>query len=321
MDIYDCKLLFLVGAPRSGTKLLRSMLNGIDAIHILENETDLYPFLLKFFAKDRFNDDWFERLYSEISETKFFVRRRMAGAPIDKVRWRQCIAEKGAASVFKALLEASVPQGVNYIWLGDKSPLHLQCTDRLLQDFPNSRVIHIVRDGRDVSLSSFEAWGKSPVRSIHKWSRDTLLAHNGGRNWPDRYKLIKYESLLEAPKEVLKELCFFLGVEYVESALQFSEAPENLGRAIGRRTVVRSEQRDLTKIPFKTLKKMESISLPAARAFGYERTTDASKSIKLSNVELLWYLLSDLVAMTRFYVNELGLIAGIRYVMARKNLL
>jgi hypothetical protein len=42
--------------------------------------------------------------------------------------------------------------------VGDKSPQHTGCVDEIHQVFPDARVVHIVRDGRDVAVSSLFHW-------------------------------------------------------------------------------------------------------------------------------------------------------------------
>jgi hypothetical protein len=42
--------------------------------------------------------------------------------------------------------------------VGDKSPQHTECLDEMHEVYPDARVIHIVRDGRDVAISSMHHW-------------------------------------------------------------------------------------------------------------------------------------------------------------------
>jgi hypothetical protein len=42
--------------------------------------------------------------------------------------------------------------------VGDKSPQHTACLDEIYEIYPDARVIHIVRDGRDVAISAMHHW-------------------------------------------------------------------------------------------------------------------------------------------------------------------
>jgi hypothetical protein len=42
--------------------------------------------------------------------------------------------------------------------VGDKSPQHTECLDEMHEVYPDARVIHIVRDGRDVAVSAMHHW-------------------------------------------------------------------------------------------------------------------------------------------------------------------
>ena len=42
--------------------------------------------------------------------------------------------------------------------VGDKSPQHTECLDEIHEIYPDARIIHIVRDGRDVAVSAMHHW-------------------------------------------------------------------------------------------------------------------------------------------------------------------
>jgi hypothetical protein len=42
--------------------------------------------------------------------------------------------------------------------VGDKSPQHTECLDEIYEIYPAARIIHIVRDGRDVAISAMHHW-------------------------------------------------------------------------------------------------------------------------------------------------------------------
>jgi hypothetical protein len=99
---------------------------------------------------------------------------------------------------------------------GDKTPnycLHLGTIEQIL---PESRFIHIIRDGRDVSLS---------VRGLHfapGRDMETLASHwvrtiNAARLQSRRcshYLEVRYEDLVLDTTTVLRKICAFAGLDY-----------------------------------------------------------------------------------------------------------
>jgi hypothetical protein len=59
-------------------------------------------------------------------------------------------------SVDYFLFKEMVRTGKNIV--GDKSPQHTECLDEIHEIYPDARIIHIVRDGRDVAVSAMHHW-------------------------------------------------------------------------------------------------------------------------------------------------------------------
>jgi len=129
----------------------------------------------------------------------------------------------------------------------EKSPRNVRRLDFIREHFPNSRFIHMLRDGRDVACSlrthpRFRVVDGDLVKQntwnpigpcIDRWVRDvsTGLAHRG-EPW---YTEVRYEDLVSKPEETLRELFDFLGEPWDDSVLEFHK--------------VKSESRDYTKFP------------------------------------------------------------------------
>lgn len=103
-------------------------------------------------------------------------------------------------------------KGMNY----DIEPLELY--DRSL---PRMKVIHMVRDGRDVCLSWRKTWfgPKSTAEAAVKWRDHVNHYRTWGGAHPERYCEVRYEDLLEDPQKTMGRIKDFLGLE---------NAPENI---------------------------------------------------------------------------------------------
>ena len=114
---------------------------------------------------------------------------------------------------------------------GDKTPLygmHLPAVTELL---PEAHVIHLIRDGRDVALSLRQTWF-SPSREIEElaeyWQRVTLTTRQHGERY-GRYLEVRFEDLVGATENTLRPLCRFLALPYDARMMDYHRgAPERL---------------------------------------------------------------------------------------------
>jgi Sulfotransferase family len=97
----------------------------------------------------------------------------------------------------------------------DKTPEYNRDLPVLLSLFPNAQFIHIVRDGRDVALSTFKmCFGASNAyRAASDWRRTILRINEFGSSLSDRQVLtIHYEALITEPAATMSTLASFLGI-------------------------------------------------------------------------------------------------------------
>ncbi len=117
------------------------------------------------------------------------------------------------------------------IWV-NKTPRLLLCLDGVFKLFPTARCIHILRDGRDVVASNLSlSWGPENVRQAARRWRNRLE----GRNKVDRSKYcfleVRYEDLIQSPKETLIRIFKFLELSADIDAIlqQFNLYDERVG--------------------------------------------------------------------------------------------
>ena len=225
--------LFIVGMPRSGTKLLRGLLNRHPRIGVSRNESEFLPWLAHRFA--RFGDlrrrERFDAFYAEMLRHSYFRFQREQGRLIDAGRWHAACAEFSAAGVFEALMrtEVDAPRGSGRIW-GDKSPSYIDDLPLLKQLYPAARVLHIVRDVRDYCLSMHKAWGKDMLRAAQRWADGVRKARKDGAALGADYLELRYEDLLARTEPELRRVCAFLGVEFEPRMLGAREVQRKPGR-------------------------------------------------------------------------------------------
>ncbi len=114
---------------------------------------------------------------------------------------------------------------------GDKDPGNMVRIDQLNRWFPDSRFIHIIRDGRDACLSHLEqTFGfNNLLACAEAWREEVQWVRRIGALLGDRYHELKYEDLVADTETVLRRICAHLQVDYSDSMLLYHE---NVGGSI-----------------------------------------------------------------------------------------
>ena len=106
---------------------------------------------------------------------------------------------------------------------GEKTPQYALALAAMERIFPGAQVVHVIRDPRAVTASMLRRpWGPATVRSAAAAWRDTVEAarRDSRRLGPGRYHEVRYESLVQEPEPVLRELCGFLRERFEPAMLR-----------------------------------------------------------------------------------------------------
>lgn len=214
---------FIVGVGRSGTTLLRLMLDAHPAIAI-PPETHFIPALESVHQKHGSIDD--------------FVR-----AVIAFPSWNDLsIADRELYDGLKSLRRFDVPHGLRWIYRkyaerfgkqrwGDKTPPYRTHLSTIASLLPEARFIHLIRDGRDVALSYRGLWfgpGDGIEEQARFWVREITQARCLGAKVP-HYLEIRYEDLVSNAASVLQRIAHFLDVSSApEMMLYYDRATSRL---------------------------------------------------------------------------------------------
>lgn len=222
--------VFIVGVHRSGTTLLRFMLNSSPRIFI-PPESDFIP---RFFGR-RPGEQLGERRLASILNTIFTTYRfakEWQGEPPQVQAFIEQMSRRTPAAFLDTLYRSYAAQYGATRW-GDKTPIYASYMDLIHEIFPEAQFVHIIRDGRDVALSMLDKWGKREIHvdiyfAARNWVRRIRQAQgSGARLSSDLYYELRYEALVENPKAELLRLCTFLGEPFLPDMAK----PHLLGRA------------------------------------------------------------------------------------------
>jgi hypothetical protein len=207
-DVPDFPVPFIVGVPRSGTTLLRLMLDAHPQIAI-PSETHFITDVARAFRDERMNPE---------SLTELLVAHNRWGdfhLDADELRARfEQIKPLNAADAVRAFYRLYSEKQGKPRW-GDKTPGYVKKLRVIGRLFPEARLIHIIRDGRDVALSVIAMnWGPSDVtRAAQLWDRRIRDAREVGATLP-HYVEIRYEDLVEDTEPVLRQACKYIELDY-----------------------------------------------------------------------------------------------------------
>ena len=307
--------LFVVGMPRSGTKLLRDLLNRNPKISIPVCESHFIPFFLKKYGNepDFKNEAEKANFICEIKNTNFVWDLEKLGYNFDESDYLLSVDFNSWQSIFSELFKSLGPKKrkENIIW-GDKTPGYVRHISLLKKLFPRSKFAHIIRDPRDYCNSVKKTWGKSAYRAAFRWA-DTLEMASSSLTKPDDYKEVKYEDLLENPENTMRNICDFLGCDFDEKMTSLEKPSENLGDTRGETKIIRANKgKFLKRFSKKEVKRIEEIVFEQANRLGYHLEF-AKNSKQLGSVQLKILKLYDGFAILKFLIGHHGFFEGFKY--------
>lgn len=301
--------------PRSGTKLVRELLNGHSLISLAPIESHVLPLWVERWPDygDLSRREVFEQFARNAYRLPYFMDVLYLGEPlISGDEWYRRCADFTPGGVFRALMQhgAGIAAEDRATRWGDKTPEYLVHLDLLFDLFPEGQVVHVVRDPRDQALSARKAWGKNLIRSAQRWT-DSLSAFRAqAARYPDRIAELRFESLLNDPEGELRGLADFLGVPFERGMLSVPMSNESSGAARGAAHVVATNQGAYrTALAPSLRRRIEEITLPLLHHYGYP-IEYADRVRPVSRQEMRWLKLRDGVGVVRAEARDKGWLRG-----------
>jgi sulfotransferase family protein len=267
--------LFVVGCGRSGSTLLRLMLDAHPDLAV-PGESHFIPDLRRRFPDPVRRD----ALTAALLRTTHFRHWKVAESSVwDRVR---SLEAPTFANVIEAAFLANADEHDATRW-GDKTPSYVGWIPLLHELWPDARFVHLIRDGRDVALSYLSLlWGPDTVwAAARKWRRDVGAGIRDGQPLgTSRYLEVRYEDLVADPKDVLVAICGFAALRFDEAMLDPDARRDHptLAPDGGRTFHARAEEevtagaRDWrTQMAPDAVRRFEAVAGPLLSDLGYER--------------------------------------------------
>jgi hypothetical protein len=193
---------FIVGCPRSGTTMLQQALNRHSRIVIPPETT----FFIEVYGRS---------LRAQQKHIRVLNDELEIDLPVPAARVR---GEAPLRALFEDMagryVQRSGKPGVTHF--GEKTPGHLRCLPEVRRLYPESKIILMYRDGRDVALSLTQVPWMHPdlyvafAMWLYYWRIHRKLLQQRS---PNVY-YVKYEELVADPERCLRAVLDFLGLPY-----------------------------------------------------------------------------------------------------------
>lgn len=274
--------IFMVGEQRSGSNLLRLILNESSSIaaphppHILQRFMPLLPIY-----GDLNIDKSFKRLIDDVCRLVELNPVKWDKVKLNRKEILKRCEEKSLISVYGAIMDLYAEAHDANAWMC-KSMQNIHWSDDINRYFDNPKYIYLYRDPRDVTLSFTKAviGDKHPYLIASQWNElqklciTQLIQHGKETIFP-----ISYENLLENPESIVKELCEFLDITFSNNMLNFHTSKEaersakssSLWENLSQPIKSNNSKKYMTELTADQIEIIESITGKVMDTLGYER--------------------------------------------------
>ncbi len=291
------KFIQFIGTQRSGSNLLRMMLNQLPQIsaphppHILENFNNIWPIY-----SDIHNDTNFKSLVNDVC----------TWVELNPVPWN--IISFDRAKIQKSCKVNTLIEllYVVYAYFAELHNSEYACCKSMsnvhrYRDLEAAGLgpyyIYLHRDGRDVACSFKKAMvGEKHVYHIaRQWKFDQDQALKVKENIPsDRFFEVKYQDLITNPKSILVNLCDFLDVQFNEIMLEYFNAEESITTAksgdmwknLSHPIIKNNYNKYLKELSGEEIELFERIAGVKLEELGYSVSSDYESALEFTDFEI-----------------------------------
>ncbi len=211
--LYDKKLIFIVGMPRSGTTLLHQLIASSKDVEGV-GESYIVP---QFFENNIFSKEFFDKINKNNKFNKDYLVEisKMLGEKFNKLKQTE-----------KNIIVDKNPS--NFYWIGFIKLL-----------FPNSKIIHIQRNLKDISLSIYKnIFGTSQMdwsysqKNITNYIKIYLKTINyWKKKYPNFIYEVEYENLINNRSKETKKLFSFCDINWSENIFNYYKTGKTIKTA------------------------------------------------------------------------------------------
>ncbi len=233
---------FIIGSGRSGTTLLRLVLAAHSRITIPPETWFLIPLVEKLPLHDVLTPEQVDEAIAMI--TSHYRWPDLEIATDEMARLAHGLERPTIRGIADLVYDRLAARDGVARW-GDKTPPYVKIAPQILELFPDAQFIHLVRDGRDVSVSMYRKgwWGRWLLENTHEW-RESMQAMKRNREvvGTDRILEVRYEDLVLDTEGTTRRVCDFLGEDFEPAMLSWQNTVDE--RVPGRELVIHQKLYD-----------------------------------------------------------------------------
>ena len=204
LDKYSKKPIFIIGSPRSGTTVMRHIIDGHHNIFCPYVETFLFNSLQPMLNGHIWN-------------------YQLSNSPFSRADYLQWIRD------FVLQFFANYGSACGKQRFAEKTPSHAEVMDLIKETFPDALFIHMIRNGIDVVRSLLRMkWAPNDVFANTKtWVKSINTARKFSTCFPkEDYLEVRLENLRIDYENQVKRICTFIGEDFTSTMLNY-HLPEN----------------------------------------------------------------------------------------------
>lgn len=294
--------LFACGVPRSGTTLLQRMLDGHPDLAVA-NDSHFIPRALELTNKRLIEiaQDGNPILLTPELANRVFQYHRFYRMGITKTEFNRVLHDSETYRDLVSGLYELYARKRNKRLGGEKTPDYVRRLKLLHAQFPTAKLIHLIRDGRDVALSLRE-WAspnKGPGR-LAMWEPNWVAVSALWWRWmvvearkqmaavePGVYFEVHYEELVAEPEMTLRSVCEFLEIDYCEQMVNYHLGKSRAANKLSAKSAWLAPQQGLRdwrrEMKPEQVQLFEVLASDALQEFGYETRRDTLSDQTLSS--------------------------------------
>ncbi len=293
--------IFMIGTQRSGSTLLRLMLNQLPGIaaphppHVLQR---LMPLVGNYGDLEKHEN--IAQLIEDVCRLVEFNPVPWEGVTLNRSDILRRCRTRTLLTVYGAVYDAMAEAHGAKTWCC-QSLANIRYLPQIDDHFVGARYIYLYRDGRDVACSFRKAVvGEKHFYHIAKEWAATQQEALGlrARIGPSRFFSISYESLTGDPELSMRFLCKFLGMRFSHTMLEFYKSDEarraaessNLWGNVDKPIMTDNTRKFPREASEEDIRIFESVAGNVLNSLGYERIhVPRGKEMVFSQANLRWF--------------------------------
>jgi hypothetical protein len=254
----ETRFVFVVGARRSGTTLMRRILNKSDQValcdenhflgHVIPTEGVRYKFRQFGDLSDDDNvrklidyiyDGGLEQSFKRLRWWSYHWKWIVAWVDREDLLQRILASDRSERALFVVMMQVFADRQGKPI-MGEKTPIHFRYVPTLMEWFPDGKVVHMLRDPRAIFVSELRTRRQEaitfPFKQLRRfgflfelyivvqttamWFESTIRSRKYEKTYPNTYCVVKFEDLVSDPGKSVRQICDFLDVSFQDKMLE-----------------------------------------------------------------------------------------------------